>query len=92
MMKERQNDDDIIDSTGKTRIDPFDLNSDEVDCKDLGGYRFEAWREACKFLKFCKIPRFKDPLNNLYSTEYETRSVAENLMNRLHNFSLNRVS
>ena len=49
MMKNRPNDDDIIDPTGKTRIDPFDLNSDEIDCKDLGGYRFEAWREACKF-------------------------------------------
>ena len=83
MMKDRPNDDDIIDSTGKTRSDPFDLNSDEVDCKDLGGYSFEAWREACEFLKISD-PMLQRPYNIYHKKR--TCSVVKKPMNRFYGF------
>ena len=62
MMKDRQNDDenDIIDETGKTRRNPFDITSDDITCKELGGFDFEAWREPCKSFKISQISHWKD--------------------------------
>ena len=60
MMKDRENDDNIIDSTGETRKDPFDLNSGKIRCEELGGYDFEAWREACEYFRIYQISHWKD--------------------------------